>query len=187
VAQLELRDSAQPRRLVRLVRFVLEGLDLKNRSNHQLGNSKRAAFAKHNEDKRHHGLAVDEARRALELEGVRSVDMVPAKVWILRASFGRGFDDDGLAHASKRVRDGIAEALEVDDGGPFIRFRYGNLKASAGVHAVVVRIEHEVWRESRTMLCRPVFVTRATKLSCAELAGIPVEVLERLQPLSRSS
>lgn len=148
-------------RVVRLVRFVLEGLHLKNRANMQLGNSQRAAFAKHRDDKTHHALAKDATRRALEREGVTAVHMVPARVWIIRAGFGRGLDDDNLAAASKRVRDGIAAALGVDDGGPFVRWKYANVAAAAGVHAVVVRIEHELVPAARGPSARTVYVTKA--------------------------
>ena len=37
----------------------------------------------------------------------------------------RRLDDDNLAAACKALRDGIAEALGVDDGSPTLRWSYG--------------------------------------------------------------
>lgn len=50
-------------------------------------------------------------------------DWFPATVWLVRIGVQR-LDDDNVAGAFKHVRDGIAQALGVDDGHPLFRWRY---------------------------------------------------------------
>lgn len=128
-----------------LVRFVVP-VHLKNRANMQIGNSQRAAIIRSREHADHHEAGLTHTRVALERAGLRSVDLIPLVVRIIRVSFGK-LDDDNLAACAKYLRDGIAHALGVDDGGPFIRWRYGQRHGPAGEHAVIVRLEHRrSWR-----------------------------------------
>lgn len=58
----------------------------------------------------------------------------------------RKLDSDNLAGALKAIRDGIAEALGVDDGDPRITWRYEQERCKKGQQAVRVVVE----------ACRPV-------------------------------
>lgn len=55
---------------------------------------------------------------------------------------GRVMDDDNLKSALKAVRDGIADALGIDDGDPRITWNYEQAKGSgdASKGSVIVRI-----------------------------------------------
>lgn len=55
----------------------------------------------------------------------------------------RVLDSDNLASALKAVRDGVADALRVDDGSSRIEWRYAQERGKAGEHAVRVEI-HEL-------------------------------------------
>lgn len=50
-------------------------------------------------------------------------------------------DDDNLRPALKAVRDGVADALGVDDRHPAIRWQYAQHRAGRGQWAVAVQIE----------------------------------------------
>jgi hypothetical protein len=67
-------------------------------------------------------------------------ELIPAIVTISRLSAGQ-LDDDNLAASIKHVRDGIADALGIDDGGPFVQWRYAQIKVAPKVYAVRVQIE----------------------------------------------
>lgn len=62
---------------------------------------------------------------------------VPCIVTMTRRSPGT-LDDDNLRGALKGVRDGIADALGIDDRDPRVQWHYQQQKA--GHHAVLVRI-----------------------------------------------
>jgi hypothetical protein len=128
-----------------LVRFVVP-LHLENRANMQIGNSQRAAIIRSREHREHHRLGFEHTRDALALAGLRAVDVVPLIVRIIRVSAGK-LDDDNVIGCAKWLRDGIAEALGIDDGGRFVQWRYGQLRGPKGTHSVIVRLEHRrSWR-----------------------------------------
>ncbi len=52
----------------------------------------------------------------------------------------RTLDTDNLASGLKAVRDGVADALRVDDGSSRIQWRYAQVKGNAGEYAVRVEI-----------------------------------------------
>ena len=54
---------------------------------------------------------------------------------------GKRLDSDNLASGCKAVRDGIAEAMGMDDGSPCIEWRYAQGSAPRGRHSAMVRIE----------------------------------------------
>ena len=54
----------------------------------------------------------------------------------------RALDSDNLASAFKACRDGIADALGVDDGSPRLEWRYAQEKGAARVR-VELQIHHE--------------------------------------------
>lgn len=53
----------------------------------------------------------------------------------------RKLDDDNLARALKAVRDGVADALGLDDGDERLTWRYAQRKGEPKQYAVEVRIE----------------------------------------------
>ena len=52
----------------------------------------------------------------------------------------RELDSDNLAAALKAVRDGVADALGMDDGDPRLAWLYGQRRGKPGEYAVVVEI-----------------------------------------------
>jgi hypothetical protein len=66
---------------------------------------------------------------------------VPIAVTLTRESAGV-LDTDGLAAALKSVRDGVADALGIDDGDTArLEFRYAQRKCARGRYAVECKIE----------------------------------------------
>lgn len=61
-------------------------------------------------------------------------------VTLVRISAGT-LDDDNVRAALKAVRDGVADALGVDDRDPAVRWQYAQHKAGRGQWAVVVQVE----------------------------------------------
>lgn len=62
------------------------------------------------------------------------------EVKLTRHAPSKGLDDDNLRSAFKAIRDGIADALRIDDGDRRIRFAYDQKRAPAGVYFVLVEI-----------------------------------------------
>ena len=60
-------------------------------------------------------------------------------VKLTRCSAGE-LDDDNLRGALKAVRDGIADALRVDDGSPLIFWEYHQARCAKGQHSVEIEI-----------------------------------------------
>lgn len=116
-------------------------MKLRNPLNAAWGNSLRSGFARSNEKKKHEERARLETRRALARARVRGADLLPCVVTMTRLGAGR-LDDDGLAAAFKKIRDGIAAELLVDDGSRFVRFLPRQRKAPPGTHG----IEIAIWR-----------------------------------------
>lgn len=100
-----------------------------------------AAIAQSREKKEHRQVAHMALAAALARRGLRGTDFVPAVVTITRVSFGR-LDSDNLAFSAKALRDGVADALGIDDGDVArVRFRYLQRKGPRGQHAVQVLVE----------------------------------------------
>ncbi len=53
----------------------------------------------------------------------------------------RALDTDNLASGLKAVRDGVADALQVDDGSAQIEWRYTQNRGRPGEYAVLVAIQ----------------------------------------------
>jgi hypothetical protein len=53
----------------------------------------------------------------------------------------RRMDDDNLASCCKAVRDGIADALGIDDGDPRTEWRYAQAACKRKAELVTIRIE----------------------------------------------
>jgi hypothetical protein len=54
---------------------------------------------------------------------------------------GRALDGDNLQRALKAVRDGVADALGIDDGDSRIEWQYGQRRGGKGEYAVEVTIQ----------------------------------------------
>lgn len=65
---------------------------------------------------------------------------LPVIVTLTRISAGT-LDDDNNQGALKGVRDGIADAFGVDDGGDQIKWQYAQAKCKRGEYGVQVTIE----------------------------------------------
>lgn len=61
-------------------------------------------------------------------------------VTVTRHSSGT-LDDDNLQGSLKAIRDGIADAMWIDDGSDRIEWRYAQAKAKRGTYTVTIRIE----------------------------------------------
>ena len=65
-------------------------------------------------------------------------DMVPLVAVTLTRVGPRDLDDDNLAGALKNIRDGVADALRLDDASPLGAWRY---RQERGAYAVRVLVE----------------------------------------------
>jgi len=65
---------------------------------------------------------------------------LPLTITLTRVS-SRQLDSDNLASAMKAVRDGIADAIGVNDGDSRLEWRYKQERAGAGEYGVLVEIE----------------------------------------------
>ena len=115
-------------------------LRVRNRQNQARGNTRLAAIIAAREDAVLRDCARAHTLAALHQAGVSRADLIPAVVTMIRVSAGK-LDDDGLRASLKRVRDGIAKALGVNDGGRFVRFRYGQRRGPKKHYEIRVRIE----------------------------------------------
>lgn len=91
--------------------------------------------------RRHRGDAAMQTRRALMMAKLAAHDVVPCTVTLRRLSSGRLDPHDALPASLKSVVDGIADALGVDDGGPFVDWRFENKRVARGNFGVEIEIE----------------------------------------------
>ena len=78
----------------------------------------------------------EQRRAALAAQGRPPL---PAVITLTRLA-SRKLDSDNLATALKAVRDGVADALNLDDGDERLDWRYAQEKAPRGHYAVRVEI-----------------------------------------------
>lgn len=123
-----------------MIEFVVR-VHTRNIMNASFGNTRAAALAQARTDRLHRDTARAETLAALRRTGTHPADLVPCVVTLTRLSAGRLDRHDGLPSALKRVVDGIALALGIDDGGLFVSWRYEQQKVKPGLHGVHVRIE----------------------------------------------
>jgi hypothetical protein len=107
-----------------------------NEQNFDRGNSRLAAIIRTNRRKKQRAAA-----RACAME---KLDRIPGLgfgtvITLRRISAGK-MDNDGLHTALKSVRDGIADALGIDDGSPAITWKCEQGKGKRGVYLVEVEI-----------------------------------------------
>ena len=111
--------------------------------NARVSNSRAAGIIQRKRDAHERDAAKSATEAAMRRDGLAAHELVPAKVLITRASAGRLDPHDGLPAACKRVVDGIALALGIDDGGPFVTWAYQQAKVKPGIGFVHVRIERQ--------------------------------------------
>lgn len=71
---------------------------------------------------------------------IKAPQPLPVVVTLTRIA-PRDFDSDNLAMSFKAARDGIADALGVDDGSARVTWRYAQRRGLKGQYAVVIEIE----------------------------------------------
>ena len=85
-------------------------------------------------------LVVRSALSCSELIRGYRMAVYPLAVKLTRVA-PRALDDDNLRGALKAVRDGVADALGVDDGHASIMWQYAQEKGPPKTYAVVVEVE----------------------------------------------
>ena len=111
-----------------------------NPQNGATGNSRLAAIIKTRKRADHRSTAWLCARNAMVRVGLKPSDLVPCVVTLRRVSAG-SLDPDANAACMKGVQDGVAEALQIDDGGRFVEWKYMQRRGPRKAYAVEVRIE----------------------------------------------
>lgn len=135
--QLTMLREAETRRPI--LQFSLP-IKTTNASNMQRGNSRTIAIIRSQEDSKRRNAAYTLTLSAMRNAGISRVDLVPCIVRLTRVSAGRLDGHDALAPALKRVVDGIAQALGIDDGGPFVQWQYDQRRGPPKHYAVLVAI-----------------------------------------------
>jgi len=121
--------------------LVVLPLRTRNPLNGGFGNTKLAAILKTR--RRHEERQVTKLAMiaALRRRGNALSDWLPATVTLTRVSVAE-MDSDGLAASNKGIRDGIADALGVDDGAKGgVTWKYAQRKGPRGHFAVEVLLE----------------------------------------------
>jgi len=106
----------------------------------RIGNSRLAAIISTQERAKQRRTTYVLTLAAIHSAGFTRAGLVPAVVHLTRIGAGT-LDGDGLQASFKAVRDGVSDALGVDDGGPWVMWRYEQEKGPRGTYAVRVRIE----------------------------------------------
>jgi hypothetical protein len=110
-------------------------------ANDRVPNSKVAGIMRRKQDAAHRDCARAETVAAMRRGHVLREWLLPCVVTLTRVSPGRGLDrHDGPQSALKRVVDGIALALGIDDGGPLVEWKYAQRRGPPGIHRVEVEI-----------------------------------------------
>lgn len=126
-------ETALKRAIVEAIGFRLDGLYLVSVANIREHWSKRMRRTRS-----HRSRAAWECRAAIA--GEPSLLSAPKlEVEICRIA-PRPLDDDNLASACKAVRDGIADALGIDDRDPRVSWRYAQAKGNAREYACAITI-----------------------------------------------
>jgi hypothetical protein len=114
-------------------------LRTRNTLNMQTGNSRLGGILRTRERRRIRSVTLQLVTP--HLLHLRGIELPPLLVTLTRLSAGT-MDDDGLASSLKAVRDGVAQAVGIDDGDRArLRFRYEQRKVPRGGFGVEVRIE----------------------------------------------
>lgn len=115
-----------------------------NPANMSRGNSRIVAILRAKTDAQHRAAGRLCTLAAMLRARVRADELVPCIVTLTRISAGKLDRHDGLPGSQKRVVDGIADALGIDDGGPFVEWKYDQVSAGRGVFGTRVLIEPRI-------------------------------------------
>lgn len=107
------------------VRMSMRLVSLTNQREHWAARSKRAK-----EQRAVTAMALRSRVRGVEL---------PLEIAILRIA-PRRLDSDNLQSACKHVRDGVADAIGVDDGDERLTWHYGQTTGGPGAYAVYIEV-----------------------------------------------
>lgn len=100
--------------------------------------NKREHWAKAN---RRHRAQHDAAYLHAKAAGTQALRTFPATISMTRIAPCR-LDSDNLAYACKWVRDGLAKALEIDDGDERVTWTYDQRKGAPREYAVEIQVTH---------------------------------------------
>lgn len=99
--------------------------------------AKKAKRAQH-----HRGVALMASRAMLRPTARRLAENPEARIVVIITRVApRKLDTDNLASGCKSTRDGLADALGIDDGSDRVEWRYAQQKGGKGEYAVVVSVE----------------------------------------------
>jgi hypothetical protein len=110
-----------------------------NPLNGAMGDSRLRLIMRSQQRAKHRRTVYVLTQAAIHSAGFSRASLVPAVVHLTRIGAGT-LDGDGLQAAFKAVRDGVADALGVSDGGPFVRWEYDQRKGPRKFYAVEVLI-----------------------------------------------
>lgn len=111
-----------------------------NAGNAAFGTSRGAMLAKARKRREERKSAAEGARLAMLVAGLFPADLVPGTVIMIRCSAGTLDKNEGPAAALKSIRDGVADALGVNDGSNVVSWRYAQQKVPRGTYGVRVQI-----------------------------------------------
>ena len=76
----------------------------------------------------------------LVVQGHLSGSELPCDVTLVRLAPSAGLDDDNLRSSLKAIRDGVADALGIDDRDPRVGWHYEQRRSAPRVWGVEIRI-----------------------------------------------
>lgn len=116
-----------------MIVFTIDGLRLINLSNSRMFWRKKAEIERN-------ARFIGRSRMAHALHVQTIAICPPLDILIVRIGPGT-MDSDNLAISGKNLRDGIADALGIDDGSPLLTWRYEQEKPAKGAkHRYGVRV-----------------------------------------------
>jgi hypothetical protein len=113
--------------------FTCDGMKLENIANVRWCWAKRAK----------HAAAQRMVGRLKTRTAIAPARMVPPYVITITRIGPRALDDDNLAISGKHIRDGIADALGIDDGHASLTWRYAQERPAKGAPRYGVRVAIE--------------------------------------------
>jgi hypothetical protein len=76
-----------------------------------------------------------------------TIGNVPLAITLTRVA-PRPLDTDNLSSAFKAIRDGVADALTVDDGDPRLAWVYQQRRGQPREYGIAIRIEDSKWKSA---------------------------------------
>jgi len=98
-------------------------------------NSREHWAAKHRRSKAQRALAL-----AKTLEALNGAVITSATITITRIA-PKALDDDNLSRSMKAIRDGIADAIKIDDGDSRVKYKYAQEPIGKHQYSVCIEIK----------------------------------------------